>query len=965
MTYPKLTDTPTCAHARQTTIPTSRTTHLGCLLTLAFLLGGSVAFAQENAAESTPRGQGEPTATTDDVVKLDTYVVSSFRSSLTAALDIKRESVQIVDSIVSEDIGKFPDNNLVESMQRMTGIQVTNRGAGEIGIVAIRGLSDINTTLNGQNMFISSGQAMALQDIPTTLLSRVDVFKTRSADLIENGIAGSVDVRTHRPFDFEGSRVALSVRGIYQEQRDKIGPNYSALFSNRWTLANGGKFGALINISHAETPYRDQNVTAGAQVPFVTGAGATTGGVSWVPWERIFPTRGGVAENPIWQAGLDAGLPTTPNSTLQINGVAVPYVLARDAVFQNDFTGTRKRPAANVALQWAPNDDAEYTFEAFYFGYDNTSFNNLFFSFVDWWGGPHGPVELYPGTNIVRSRSYTPNVYGFTSGDATDSHTDSFIYTLSGKWNIGDALKLRSALTYQTSEFETEFFAMRADRVHPAISVDFNTGAGVPAFHFIDNPATTVDESDMTQASLWNVAQLYDNGDRDEGSATTWTIDGDYTPKWEFLTSLRFGARYDAREASESERRQDSPGLGRSLTEFPELWHVNSGFFDGRSSVPSTWIVPNGLAIFNDADKYRSLYGRTKLPLVENFNVEETNMSAYVRGEFATFVGGHKLDGQVGARYVNVETDMVFGAGSASAKKTKLLPSGSVRFQITPNLIARASYAETLRRPNFNQLNPNISYVRDVTNIGYGTASSGNPNLQPTESRNYDLALEWYFGANKRQSNAVYIAAFKREIDGFVVDFRRRVTATAPGDTGPYDYILSQPDNASNGELTGYEIGVVYFPDNLPDFLSGLGVQGSYSTLDSSQDIPITNSLGEVTGTLNRPIFGVSDSSYSVTLAYERSKFSARLSYVWREGFLFDYEAALFANPLARYRRPEASLDFQLNYRVTDRLSLTFDGTNLTEELYQSYYGAGGATVHNFGTSLFSRTFALGARYSF
>ncbi|WP_202796034.1 TonB-dependent receptor [Opitutus terrae] len=914
-------------------------------------------------------GQAQPTApaatpTDDNVVQLDTYVVSGFRSSLTAALDIKRESVQIVDSIVSEDIGKFPDNNLVESMQRMTGIQVTNRGAGEIGTVSIRGLNDINTTLNGQNMFISSGQAMALQDIPTTLLARVDVYKTRSSDLIENGIAGSVDVRTHRPFDFEGRRVALAARGIYQEQRDKIGPNYSALFSNRWKTANGGEVGALVNISYAETPYRDQNVTAGAQVPFVTGAGAVTGGVTWVPWERIFPTRGGVAENPIWQAGLDSGLPTAPNSTLQINGVAVPYVLARDAVFQNDFTGTRKRPAVNIALQWAPSKDAEYTFESFYFGYDNTSFNNLFFSFVDWWGGPHGPVELYPGTNIVQSRAWTPFVYGFTSGDATASKTDTYINTLSGKWNISDALKLRSALTYQTSEFDTEFFAMRADRVHRAISVNFNNGSGIPAFHFIDDPATTVNESDMTQPSLWNVAQLYDNGDRDEGSAVTWTADGEYTPKIEFLSSIKFGLRYDDREASEAERRQDSPGLGRPLTDFPELYHVNSGFFDGRAGVPSSWIVPNGLAIFNDADHYRSLYNRTKLPLVENFNVTEKNMSGYVRGDFKTFLSGHRLDGQVGARYVNVKTDMSFGAGSASEKKSKLLPSGSLRFQITPDLIARASYAETLRRPNFNQLNPNITYVRDVTNIGYGTASGGNPNLRPTQSKNYDLALEYYFGGNKTRSNAIYISLFKREIDGFVVDFRRRVTATAPGDTGPYDYILSQPDNASNGELEGYEVGLVYFPD-LPGIFQGFGVQASYTSLDSSQDIPITDSQGRVTGTLNRPMFGVSDSSYNITLAYERSKVGARLSYVWREAFLYDYEAALFANPLGRYRRPEASLDFQLSYRVTDRLTMTVDATNLTEELYQSYYGENGATVHNFGTSLFSRTIAVGARYSF
>ena len=924
----------------------------------AWVAGGNLSQAQPAAAA--PAGASAET----DVVELDAFVVSGFRRSLTAALDIKRASVQIVDSIVSADIGKFPDNNVVESMQRMTGIQVTNRGAGEIGIVAIRGLSDINTTLNGQNIFVSSGQAMALQDIPATLLARLDVYKTRSADLIENGIAGSVDVRTHRPFDFTGRRVALSARGTYQEQREEIGPNYSALFSDRWKTG-AGDFGALINISFNETPYRDQNVTAGAQVPFVTDAGAVTGGVNWVPWERIFPTRGGVAENPIWQAGLDTGLPTAPGSTLRINGVDVPYVLARDAVFQNDFTGTRKRPAANLALQWAPNENAEYTFESFYFGFDNTSFNNLFFSFVDWWGGPHGAVELYPGTNIVKSRASTANVYGFTSGDATVSKTDTFINTLSGRWNVGDALKLRSAFTYQTSEFDTEFFAMRADRVHPAVSVDFNAGGGIPAFSFIDNPATSINESDMTNAALWNVAQLYDNGDRDEGSATTWIFDGEYETKWEFLRSLRFGVRYDDREASEAERRQDSPGLGRSLTEFPELWHVNKGFFDSYSNVPRTWVVPNGLAIFDDADHYRSLYGRTKLPLVENFNVNEKNMSAYVRGDFRTYFGDHRLDGQVGVRYVNVETDMKFGAGSASAEKAKALPSGSLRYQITPNLIARASYAETLRRPNFNQLNPNINYVRDVTNIGYGTATGGNPSLRPTESRNYDLALEWYFGENERRLNAVYIALFKREIEGFVVDFRRRITATAPGDTAPYDYILSQPDNASNGDLEGYEIGVVYFPDNLPDVLQGFGVQASYTALDSSQDIPITDTTGQVTGTLNRPMFGVSDTSYSIALAYERSRFGARVSYVWREGFLFDYEAALFANPLPRYRKPEASLDFQISYQVADNLSLTFEGTNLTEELYQSYYGAGGSTVHNFGTSLFSRTYTLGARYSF
>jgi len=178
-----------------------------------------------------------------------------------------------------------------------------------------------------------------------------------------------------------------------------------------------------------------------------------------------------------------------------------------------------------------------------------------------------------------------------------------------------------------------------------------------------------------------------------------------------------------------------------------------------------------------------------------------------------------------------------------------------------------------------------------------------------------------------------------------------------------YDYILTQPDNASNGKLEGFELGAVYFPDNLPAWLEGLGVQASYTRLRSSQDIPITNTVGDVVGTETTSMFGISDSSYSVVLAYERSKLSARLSYVWRDDFLHHNEAPLFANPLPVYFKAEASMDFQLSYAVSDALSLTFDATNLNNQLYQSYYLY--PSMFGFGSELYSRTFALGVRYRF
>jgi TonB-dependent receptor len=165
--------------------------------------------------------------------------------------------------------------------------------------------------------------------------------------------------------------------------------------------------------------------------------------------------------------------------------------------------------------------------------------------------------------------------------------------------------------------------------------------------------------------------------------------------------------------------------------------------------------------------------------------------------------------------------------------------------------------------------------------------------------------------------------------------------------------------------LSGHELGAVWFPENLPSVLDGFGVQASYTALESSQTTPVTNAAGEIIETKKTDLFGVSDESYSVVLAYDKYDVGVRLSYAWRSAFLNNYEAALFANPLEVWRKPESSLDLQVSYQVNDNLSLTLDGTNLTEEIYQSYYGENGSTTNNFGSALYSRTFAIGARLNF
>lgn len=939
--------------------------------------GSAAVFAQE---------QETPTESSTGPVIVEEVVVTGIRGSLARALDVKRDAIQVKDAIVAEDIGKFPDNNVVEALQRVTGVQVTDRGAGEVSTVAIRGLNDVTTTVNGRKIFTASGRSVALQDIPANLLRQVDVYKTRSADLIESGIAGQIDIRTNRPFDFDDTRVSIAARGVTQVQSGDTDPNISGLVSNRWDTSFG-EFGALLNVSYAETSYRDQSITAGAMVPFITGDPESHLSGAWSPYQQIAPVPADAMLDPqyqgqqVWVPGLEEGLPYAAGSTLDINGEPTEYYLARDAVFASDFSGLRKRPAANISLQFAPNDKSEYLFEAFYNGYRNDSFNSLLFAFVnnhaDLGANPDDGVVLFEGTNIIKERT-VGSAGGFTSGDLTRGKTDSWVYALGGDWDITDDLNIRSEIVYQKSTFETEFFAMRANWTAYQVAVDFNDGDGYPEWSYADNPATPgVDESDATDSSQWAMAELYDNGGKNEGDSTSFTLDGEYLLEFGPINKISFGMRYDQRSASESTRTQGGVACGDScsFSDFDGIGFTNDDFFDGRADVPESWFVANGNYIFDHADEVRSYYNTatqsnsfllsSELSLLEWFNIDESTTSLYVQADYEGEIGGMLVDGQFGFRYFEADTDMEFtdedtlAMSTAQNSNNKVLSSALMRLHFTDDLLMRISYGETIRLPEFGQLNSNIRYFEDVTNIGYGTASGGNPNLAPTESKNYDLTLEWYFA----DASSLYGALFRREIDGLVVDYRRPVQYQGPNDDAPYTYILASPDNASEGELQGIEIGFVYFPDYLPSFLDGLGTQISFTALDSSQTLPILNDAGELIGTKETSMFGVSDTSYSVVLAYDRDNYEARLSYVWREDFLHHNEAALFANPLGVYFRPENSLDFQFSYDINDDFVITLDATNLLDELYQAYYEHEG--THNFGSAIFSQTWALGVRYSF
>jgi iron complex outermembrane receptor protein len=930
-----------------------------CSASILSLVIAGTAHAQ--AAPTPAPADAAPQADVATDGAAEDIIVTGVRASIVGAMNVRKQQIQIVDSVVAEDVGKLPDNNVIEALQRISGVQVTNRSGGEAAGISIRGLPDAVTTLNGRNIFTAAGQGFQLQDISANLVKQIDVYKTRSAEQLETGLAGQVDVATRRPFDFDGFAISGLVRGIYNEQADSYNPNAALLISDRWETGIGD-IGVLVNGSYSRTKYRDMTVTAGAFVPFATLTPPAGSGLA--PLERIFPGE----NNKNWVPGQDSGLSTAPGSTLNINGVATPYYLSRDAAFSSDLYGKRTRPSFNAALQWAPNSSSVYTAEVFYSGFRGETFNSLQFSFVDFWANAQ-PVELYDGTNIVKSRTAN-QVYGFNSGDFTKTSTDNFVYALNGKWDLGDRGKIVADVAYQDSTVKTSFIAMRTDRVANRIDVDFNAGGGIPSYHF-DNDALLADPS------VWNVAQLYDNANRDKGSALTGTLDGYYTWDEGLLRRLKAGIRIDDRKASNAVRTQDAAGLGVPLSSLPAgATFTNKGFFDGRADVPTSWVLANGNWLYDNADLVRGLYGlktSDQLSLQKVFAIDENTIAAYVQADGEISIFGRPLKLQAGVRYVTVDTNYNFfdrynnGAETRVASgSSRWLPSFTARYEITSKLRVRFNYGETLRRPNFTDLNPNYSLTGDLTGVTYGSGTAGTATLKPTHSKNFDLAVEWYFD----RDSAIYVTGFRREVQGLVVPLTVREYIPNNGIVaGAVDYFaVTRPVNASDGVLKGVELGLTYFPHYLPSFLDGLGFTGSMTILDSKQTIPETDAAGNITGETTSAFFGVSKLSYNATLAYQRGPIGARLSYIWRKEFLANNEARLFANPIGVWRTPEKSLDLQLTWNVNDRIGVTFDAVNLTKATQQTYYkfgDVGGPERYNLGTTLLARTFAIGARYTF
>lgn len=810
-----------------------------------------------------------------NITNLKGVTVTGVRASLQSAQEIKQQSSEIVDAIVAEDIGKLPDQTMSEALQRITGVQIA-RDVGEGGSVTIRGLPEVKTTLNGRDIFTAGGgRTFNPEDFPAELIKAIKVYKSTSADMVSDGVGGTIDVITHKPFDFKGFKAAGSVGEDYSDLIDKTKPTFSGLISDRWDTAIG-EVGALFSASYQERAYREDLNSTGA------------------PAERtdLIPGR---------------------------------TVIAPNGTYEPLITGLRKRTGVNAALQWEPIHDLQFYAEGNYQQLKTRQDQRGVYIPTNGLSAVPGSVETFPGTNDFMRGTYT-DARVETFGTSRDTQDKNQQYALGGTWFHGPWI-VDGEASYTKSVYNLYYGELDMSASGATVTQDLS-----PAV-----PSTAVSGVNLTDPSAYTFGALTDSINHYTQTLGAIKFDAEYSINGP-ITGIKFGVRYGNRRADFTPTRfYESANPGVTTADASNLYGVTpyTDFYSetrADETFPRTYLVANPDLLRYDFDAVRQKLGIDETPSVSPlsvFNVAEKTYTSYL---MATFDAGSTIpvDGNFGVRVVRTKDDLVgnqplyvddvqsgYAPIDANNSYTDVLPSFNMRVHLTDDLQLNLAASKTLTRPDFSNLSPSLTLVP-----ANGQASSGNPDLKPIRAVNYDASLAWFFNAY----SSVYGAAFYKKINGFVE------TTVTPGVIIDGEvYNLSQPSSGNNGKVRGLEAGYQQFFDFLPGWLSGLGVQANYTYVQSSAP----TSVAGYTTTLPQ----LSKDSYNLVGMYEKGPLSVRVTYNWRSRFfnsLYTGTGSLAANPI--YNKAYGWLDASIDYSLTKHATVYFSANNLLRTRIDEYY---------------------------
>ncbi len=975
----------------------------------------SMAVASACSALVGPAFAQEAAKAADAPAETQTVVVTGLRASLGTSMNLKRNADGIVDGIVAADIGKFPDTNLAESLQRISGVSI-DRSIGEGSKVTVRGVGpDFNMVLlNGRQMPTSNlndrnGRAFDFANLASEAISQIQVYKTARSESPTGGIGATLNVMTARPLDRPGLQASIGMKAVHDTSNGKLPndikaststtPEFSGIYSD--TSADG-KFGVAVSASYQERNlgFNQAAVSNGWRGPFKGDENN---------WGTI-------------------PQPNTPGSQNITNrpGPSDIYSVPQNLNYSMNAV-KRQRTNGQLTLQFAPVKEItttlDYTFSE---NKIQTKRNDLsaWFNFgpsvSSWTKGPVAAPLIYTETIVPANSDIAMGAGDF----ATKTQNKSLGFNAT--WKVSNDLKLEfdthksSAESMPDSPFGSNNTLGTASFSRGTTTADFSK----------DFPVLSIAGADFVGAKQQVTGSVFQNGYM-KGEVEQTQAKG----KLKLLeaSQLNFGltaTKVDNRSAFSNQQR-DTWGGATSPADYPSsVWHADTvrKYFGNINGSDSAALF-NQFYTFNFAEVRALAAKASGLPALylpkttydTDQRTSEKSKSAYVQfnTDWDTAMPQHTA---IGLRYETTdvvstalvptatsvtwvsanELPVTFGTPSfttLTGKYKHLLPSVDYDIDLRSDLKFRASYGQTIGRPRYDQI-AGGQILDQLARVFGGTGSQGNPALEPVKSKNFDLSLEWYYD----KQSFVSAGYFKKNLENYAG--QSKVTATpfnlhtpvgganwnkavASGCAADLvcirNYIfrnfngtpgVARGADDANGNATGVITGQPsdpIMPFEITSFAnqkgaslngaelnvqhmfsnSGFGVSANYTYVHSGLQYDNAKA-GE-----QFALVGMSNSANLVGI-YEDAKYSVRAAYNWRGQFLSSTFDGSGPNP--NYTEPYGQLDLSIGYNYNSKLSFQFEAMNLTNSIQRVHGRTKEMVLYVTQTG---PRYMLGARYKF
>jgi iron complex outermembrane receptor protein len=855
-------------------------------------------------------------------------VVTGTRASLNRSLDLKKQVIGIVDSISAEDIGKFPDQNVAESLQHIPGVSI-DRSGGEGHTITVRGFGpQFNTVLLNNRLLATEnpGREFSFDILPSELISAAEVYKSSTADLQDGGIGSTVILRTARPLDHPGFHASASAAAKFDSTRNKGTPNGSALISD---TNEDNTFGILASVDYDKRSSRFTDVDTSGWIAQPT---INSDGTPWLSPDHLH----GATAAP----GTNVYLPRSLNLT--------------------STQQQRERIGGTLAMDWVVSDKLKLEFDGLYTQLKIHSVTNQ----VGWYTDP-GDIQDATfnsngtATNFVRKADGGLKTDNILSTAPEDTHT--YQLGINARWTPADHTTVVVDLSHSRAH----------NRFNSIFDVVGETNPGVnPTFNL--NPGSVPTMTGLLPTFDPNRAYLHCCSERGSGvTDDVWqaNIDGKQDFDRGILSNIKFGVSGTRRKKSILSVLTPSPldcyYCGYYATANPSLFsQFSPGSILGEPAI--SWLNYNHPALVQYEGSPAAVTQNSSAAAQANYNavyaadgsstapifdpkgsgaVRELTGAVYLQAELKGDMGQHNWDAVVGGRYVytnelatgnSVELISIaqnpgdptasvatFSPPVSVSQKSHygyFLPSATFRFNWSPTFDLRAAVSRTLTRPTLTQLTLSQSFT--FRPPAQSSITAGNPLLKPYLAWNYDVGIDYYMG----RTSYVSLAGFYKKISNFVSE------GTFPETILGEQFLITQPINANKSTVYGFEATVQYtFDKLLPAPFDGLGVSGNYTKVESltSFDPSLTTQIFNVEG--------LSDSANAI-IFYEKGRVQVRAAYNWRAPFL---RSTFGDNGQPTNVDSYGQLDLSGSFKLTKNVSVFMDVVNVTDAKQRIYSSFG------------------------